>query len=162
MHHSISVRPACADDEQFLFRLFCSAHESQFASLDLPAEQMEQLLRMQFAARQNQYHDQYPNAEFDLVLNDGVSIGNLYAQRGPDEFVLIDITLLADYRNAGIGRRLIEDLVAEALAANKSLHAHVLKSNPAWRLWQRLGFRLVNDDGVYMRIEVPSGKIRKS
>ena len=89
-------------------------------------------------------------------------VGNFYTLRGPDEFVLIDITLLPEHRNAGIGAGLVQELIAQANAENEPLFAHVLKDNPAWRLWQRVGFRLVNDDGMYLRIEVPLEKIRKS
>jgi len=150
----VAVRAISASDAPFLFRLFCSAREDQFASLDLPGDQKEQLMRTQFDAQQYQYKNQYPDADFELVVNDGDSIGNFYALRGPEEFVLIDITLLPEYRNSGIGARLVRELIADAHTAKKSLHAHVLKQNPAWRLWQRLGFREVGDDGVYLAIEV--------
>ena len=162
MKNSITVRPICTTDEPFLFQLFCSAREDQFASLDLPLEQQEQLMQMQCQAQQQQYRGQFPNADFDLVLKYDVPIGNFYTLRGPDEFVLIDITLLPEHRNAGIGAGLVQELIAQANAANEPLLAHVLKDNPAWRLWQHLGFRLVNDDGMYLHIEVPLEKTRKS
>ena len=155
MKKSITVRPICVTDEPFLFRLFCSAREHQFASPGIPLDQKEQLMQMQFQAQQQQYRGQFPNAEFDLVLNNDVPVGNFYTLRGPGEFVLIDITLLPEHRNGGIGARLVQDLIAQANSENEPLSAHVLKDNPAWRLWQRLGFCLVNDDGMYLRIEVP-------
>lgn len=162
MKHSITVRPACATDEPFLFDVFCSVQKDQFASLEIPPDEKEQLMRIQFQAQQQQYRGQCPNADFDLVLNDGVPIGNFYALRGPDEFVLIDITLLPEHRNSGIGTMLVRDLILEAKSAEKPLLAHVQKQNPAWRLWHRLGFRLISDDGVYLAIEVPAGEFCKS
>jgi ribosomal protein S18 acetylase RimI-like enzyme len=81
--------------------------------------------------------------------------------RGPDDFVLIDITLLPEHRNSGIGAGLVRELIVQANAAHEPLRAHVLKQNPAWRLWQRLGFHLISDDGVYLAIEVPAGSICK-
>ena len=149
------MRPTGATDKAFLFRVFCSAQEGKFGSLSLPAVEKEQLLRMEFTAQLGQYHDQYPDADFNLLIVDDIPVGNFYAQYGPEEFVLIDITLLPEQRNSGVGTQLVRDLIAKANAARKPLHAHVLKANPAWRLWQRLGFRWVEDDGVYLRIEVP-------
>jgi ribosomal protein S18 acetylase RimI-like enzyme len=137
--NSVTLRPVCASDEDFLFRVFKSVHEQTFAMVEMPEEQKHELLRMQFVAQREQYRQQFPNADFDLILYGGTKIGNLYALRGPERFVLIDIALLPEYRNKGVG-------------TGKSLDAHVQKDNPAWRLWQRLGFEKAEDDGVYLRI----------
>jgi GNAT superfamily N-acetyltransferase len=152
----------CADDEAFLFSLFCSVREETFAALDVRAEQREQLLQIQFDAQGHQYRSQYPNADFDLVLCDGNPIGSLYALRGPDEFVLIDIALLPEHRNCGIGAKLVETLIRQANDFNKPLEAHVLRDNPAWHLWQRLGFEEVSDNGIYMRIRAPANHVKAS
>jgi GNAT superfamily N-acetyltransferase len=156
MRESVTLRPVCSNDEAFVLDLFRSAHKHTFASLDMPEEENE-LLRMQFKAQQSQYRSQYPDAHFDLVLKDEVAIGTLYAMRGPEKFVLIDIMLLAEHRNAGIGAKLVKKLIREANAAKKALQAHVLKTNPACRLWRRLGFEIVADDGVYLQIRVSAG-----
>lgn len=154
MQNSVTLWPISASDQDFLFDVFCSARAELIESLDLPDVQKAQLMRIQFQAQIDAYRNQYPNADFDLLMVDGKRAGNLYAQRGPDDFVLIDITLLPEHRNMGIGGTLVRQLLAEARAAGKALNAHVRKGNPAWRLWQRLGFRLVGDDGVYLAIEV--------
>ena len=128
--------------------------------LDLTLDQKDKLTRMQFRAQQYQYRSLYPHADFDLVLIDSEAIGNLYVQRGPHEFVLIDISLLPGHRNSGIGAGLVRKIIVDAKKAGRPLQAHVLKHNPAWRLWQRLGFHLVSDDGIYLRIEVSAGNSR--
>ena len=153
MHNSVTLWPISASDQDFLFDVFCSARAELIESLDLPDFQKAQLMRIQFQAQISAYKNQYPNADFDLLMVDGKSAGNLYAQRGPDNFVLIDITLLPEQRNKGIGGTLVWQLLEEARAAGKTLNAHVRKGNPAWRLWERLGFRIVSDDGVYYAIE---------
>ena len=157
----IKLRPTCAADEPFLYGLFCNTQSDQFASLDLPADQQEQLLKMQFGAQQQQYRNQFPDADFDVILDDAEPIGNLYALRGPESYVLIDISLLKEHRNSGIGAVLVGALIARAHGAGESLHAHVLKQSRAWRLWQRMGFELVDDDGVYFSIANPTATICK-
>ena len=155
MHHRIALRSIDDNDESLLFRVFCSVREDRFAALGLPAPQLEQLLSGQFKTQQSQYRSEFPAANFDLVVLDGKPIGNLYALHGPDAFFLIDVALLPQNRNSGIGAYLVRQLIAEARQASQPLRAQVLKGNPAWRLWQRLGFREVSDDGVYLGIEVP-------
>ena len=155
MIESITLRPIRADDDIFLFGLFSNAHEQDFALLDLPEEQKTAMLRMQFDAQQLQYHERYPRGNFDLVLKAEKTVGIIYTQRGPEEFVLIDIVLLPEFRNEGIGRALVAELIRQAQDEQKALTAHVRKNNSAWRLWQRLGFEAVGDDGVYLQIRVP-------
>lgn len=155
MQEPVTLRPVCAADEAFLFRVFRSVHKQTFAVLELSDEQKTELLRMQFTAQQEQYRIQYPRADFDLVLCDGVPVGSMYALRGPDEFVLIDIALLPEHRNSGIGKELVTTLIRQAKNEKKAVTAHVRCDNPAWRLWQRLGFEAVGDDGVYLQICVP-------
>lgn len=158
MRDSITLRPIHTDDEDFLFVLFKNAHEQDLGSADLPAEQKNTLLRMQFTARQHQYRERFPRGNFDLILEAGKPVGIIYTQRGPEEFVLIDIALLPELRNEGIGKELVSALIREAQDQQKAVTAHVRKDNPAWRLWQRLGFEIVGDDGVYLEIRVPFDK----
>jgi ribosomal protein S18 acetylase RimI-like enzyme len=152
----LRLRPAAAGDESFLFALFRSVRSAVLAELSVPEQQREQLLRMQFDAQQHQYHARFPSADFDIVLFRGVPVGRFYARRGPEDFVLIDIALLPEHRNSGIGGRLVGGLIAEARGAGKAVQAHVQRDNPAWRLWQRLGFEEVGDDGAYLRIRAPA------
>ncbi len=145
-----------AGDEEFLFHVFTSVYDATIASLEIPAEQKTELLRMQFTAQKTQYRSQFPMADFDLVLSNDKPIGSLFALRGPEKFVLIDISLLPEHRNCGIGGRLVTSLIQQANDARKPLQAHVLKNNPAWHLWQRLGFEEVDEDGMYLKICVPA------
>jgi len=148
-------RPATSDDEAYLFELFRSERAAQFAPLGLPPAQLDTLQRMQFEAREKQYRAQYPDADFDVVLHNRIPAGFFYAQAGPDEFVLIDILIHPAHRGKGIATELVNAMLASARAAKKPVKAHVLLDNPAWNLWRKLGFREVDSDGVYRRIEVP-------
>ena len=142
---SVSLRPVSSDDSEFLFRVFRLSHG---AELD------EQLCRLQFQARDNQYRTQYPSADYDVIMDGNEAIGYVYALRGPDAFALVDIALLPESQGTGIGSQLVGELIELAHAVKKPLRAHVLKHSPAWRLWQRLGFRQVSDDGIYLGIEI--------
>jgi ribosomal protein S18 acetylase RimI-like enzyme len=48
---------------------------------------------------------------------------------------------------------LLEDLLAEGDGAGKSVTIHVERMNPALRLYERLGFSLAEDKGVYLFLE---------
>jgi ribosomal protein S18 acetylase RimI-like enzyme len=157
----VTLRPVCDDDTDLLFRIFKSVNEPTFAALEMPSEQKDDLLNMQFVAQLGQYRQQYPSADYQVILVAGTEAGSMYTQRGPTEWVLIDIALLPEFRDQGIGSDLVRSLISEAHASSSQLDAHVRVDNPAWRLWQRLGFEAVYNDGVYLRIRVP-GPVRHS
>jgi ribosomal protein S18 acetylase RimI-like enzyme len=66
---------------------------------------------------------------------------------------IIDIALLPAWRGRGIGGRLLRGLQEEAAAGSKPLTIHVERMNPALRLYERLGFALREDKGVYLFLE---------
>ena len=108
---------------------------------------------MQFAAQHRSYLAQFPAADFLIILWHQRPIGRLYIERRTEEIRGIDIALLAAYRQAGIGTAILQDLLAEAARAGKPFRLHVTKLNPARRLYERLGFTTLVDDGVYLFME---------
>ena len=65
----------------------------------------------------------------------------------------MDIALLPAHRGQGIATCLLRDLQHQAAADDKSLTIHVESFNPARRLYQRLGFQVTEDKGVYQLME---------
>jgi ribosomal protein S18 acetylase RimI-like enzyme len=115
--------------------------------------QKQAFLRSQFNAQDAWWRENYAEASFHLILVDGEPAGRLYVHRGPSEIRIVDIALLPEYRGDGIGTRLLRELLDEADAAGKSVTIHVERLNPALRLYERLGFSLAEDKGVYLLLE---------
>ena len=107
---------------------------------------------MQFNAQRQQYDEVYPQAENGIVLRNDRPVGRMLVNRSEHEITLIDIALLPEYRNAGIGTDLVQKLLAEAFVARKPVRLHVWKSNPAMRLYERLGFSVVGDQSAYLEM----------
>jgi ribosomal protein S18 acetylase RimI-like enzyme len=146
-----TLRPATADDEAFLLHLFAGTRP-EFDLLNIEEGQKRALILMQFNAQRQQYDAVYPEAENSIILSHGRPIGRLLVDRGGSEVILIDIALLPDQRNSGIGTDLIRKLLAEAASARKAVRLHVFKSNPALRLYERLGFSRVGDQSMYFEM----------
>ena len=81
------------------------------------------------------------------------AVGRLYVARWTGEIRIVDIALLPEFCNRGIGTTLLRQLQAEAQDAGKPLRIHVERFNPALRLYDRLGFRQIEDKGVYLFLE---------
>lgn len=149
-----SLRPIAPGDHELLFRVYASTRAEELAAVDWSAEQREAFLRQQFAAQHAWYQQSYAGAAFDVVLaGDGRPAGRLYVARWPREIRLIDVALLPEFRRHGLGSALLGDLLGEARRTGKPVTIHVERMNPALRLYERLGFRLKEDKGVYLFLE---------
>ena len=136
--------------------LYASTREQEFAVANWDAIQWQTFLNLQFQAQSQHYKAAYPEADHSIVMLDESPIGRLIVDRGQREIIIVDITLSPERRNAGIGSNLLKTLIAEAAAANKTVRLHVLLTNPAARLYERLGFVRVSDDGVYAEMKLIS------
>lgn len=157
MDASLALRPATSEDDEFLFGLFRSAREAEFAALPGGDAVLEPLLRIQFRAQRLQYETAFPQAAHMIVLEQGRPAGRLLVDRSGTAFRLVDIALLPSLRNRGIGSVLIRDLMAQAAAADRPLALQVWKDNPAARLYRRLGFQVVAGGETYVQMEWRSG-----
>ena len=149
---SVTVRPATPDDEAFLFQLFATTRP-ELSLLNLEESQKLALIKMQFDAQRQQYDACYPQAEGGIILSGGQAVGRLLVDRSEREIILIDIALLPEHRNRGIGTGLIRKLLGDAASAGKAVRLHVLKSNPALRLYERLGFYRVEGQSMYFEMK---------
>lgn len=149
----ITLRPIAPGDEAFLYRVYASTREAELALVDWDEAQKEVFVTMQFTAQHRYYQEHYPDASFQLILANDQPAGRLYLHTGPEEIRIIDIALLTEYRNAGIGTSLLEDILRTAEEAGKPVSIHVERFNPAMRLYERLGFSTVSENGVYYLME---------
>jgi len=146
---ALELRPAISEDEPFLRNLFTTTRADELALMNWDESQKEAFVAMQFNAQSRQYVMSYPHAHNSIILWNDAPIGRLLLDRGEREFTLVDIALLPTHRRAGIGTHLIEGLLVEAAAVGKPVRLTVWHSNPAKRLYERMGFSAANNDGVY-------------
>ncbi|MDA8018188.1 MAG: GNAT family N-acetyltransferase [Thermoanaerobaculia bacterium] len=148
------LRPEIEADRPFLRRLYTSTRQSEMALLPHWSEQEKDVfLEQQFRAQSTYYAAQFPEASFDVVELEGKAIGRLYVDRRDDEIRLIDIALLPEYRGRGLGGELMAEVLAEGESKGLRVRIHVEHNNPAMRLYQRLGFEKLEEQGVYWLLE---------
>lgn len=150
---TITLRAVSEADEPFLFELYAGTRREELAPWNWPEAQVAAFLEMQFRAQRLSYADAFPGAEHNLVLEEGRPIGRLLVWRGPTAVHLVDLSLLPAARGRGTGSLLLRQLMQECAAAGMPLQLQVLTSNPARRLYLRLGFRRVGGDSMYDHME---------
>jgi ribosomal protein S18 acetylase RimI-like enzyme len=85
--------------------------------------------------------------EVRIILADGLDAGWLQTTEHDHSINLIQIHLKEQFRSAGIGSRLIRDLLRDAKSRKKSVALSVVRNNPALALYRRLGFKIVSSSG---------------
>ncbi len=146
----VSLRPVCAEDADFLRAVYAATRMEELALTDWSDAQKAAFCRQQFEAQDSHYRAHYPTAEYSVIERGGIGIGRLYVDRWEKEIRIMDIALLPEARGANIGTKLLTELQAQAATEGKSLTIHVENFNLARRLYERLGFREIENKGVYV------------
>ena len=136
-----ALRPATHEDEEFLFALHRSAMREY---VEATWGWDERWQRQHFATT-------YAPARHAVIVRSESTprdIGRISLTRHWRKIFLRDIELIATERNRGIGTAVIRALIALAAQDGRAVELHVLKCNPAQRLYARLGFEVIADDGA--------------
>ena len=149
----VTLRPVEPGDEAFLLQIYASVRAAELAQVPWSDAQRAAFISLQFEAQQLHYRTHNPTATHDIILLDRQPIGRLYVARRNSEIRILDITILPEHRNQGLGTPLIENLMKEAAGAGKPLTIYVESFNPSLRLFERLGFVKIEEDGVNLLME---------
>jgi GNAT superfamily N-acetyltransferase len=145
----VSLRVSGPEDEGFMRSVYAGTRDDELRIVNWTEEQKQAFVQMQFDAQRQHYLIHYPQAEYYVIEKEGKPIGRMIVDRSKSIIFLIDIALLPEYRNAGIGTTLMKDLMAEVEKKNGALRLHVETFNPVMKLYERLGFVKSGELGVY-------------
>ncbi len=145
-----SLRPIEETDMPFLREVYASTRQMELEQTDWSDEQKAAFLKMQFDAQHGHYQRHYNDARFCVIEVGGEDVGRLYCLDQAHDIRIVDITILPHYRNRGIGSRILNDILETGENKGIPVSIHVELTNPALKLYLRLGFEAVHSEGVYM------------
>ena len=136
------LRPARPEDFDYCARLYFEGMESTIKELNLDMDG-------QIAG----FRQRWDVTQVRIITLDGADIGWLQSFVEDDTLFLGQLFVDRTLRGRGIGTQLIKGLIEEAARAGRAVTLGVVKSNPALRLYERLGFRTTHEDErkFYMR-----------
>ncbi|HKV40305.1 MAG TPA: GNAT family N-acetyltransferase [Blastocatellia bacterium] len=144
----VRFRAAAPQDELFLIGVYGSTRAEELALTGWDDTQRAAFLKMQFDAQQTHYQKYYPSGEHLIIEVNHHPCGRLYVANIETEIRILDITILPESRNRGIGTTIVKELIAEAAANSKPLTIFVESFNPSRRLFERLGFEPSGEHGA--------------
>jgi GNAT superfamily N-acetyltransferase len=138
----ITLRPSRTEDFDFCAKLYFSGMEKVIRELNLDADAQAAGLREQWDSRQVR-----------IITVDGAEIGWLQSFDKDGSLFLAQLFVGGEYQGRGIGTEVVKRLIDEAALARMAVTLGVVKTNPAIRLYTRLGFRVAHEDDrkFYMR-----------
>jgi ribosomal protein S18 acetylase RimI-like enzyme len=141
---NIGLRPATSDDFAYCAKLYFAAMDATIRALGLDIDKHAAGFRERWSA-----------AETRIIMRDGADIGWLQAAEERDALFLKQLFVDAPLQRRGIGTQVTHRLIDEAARAGRAMTLGVVKTNPARRLYERLGFKVTHEDErkLYMRRE---------
>lgn len=144
---AFSLRPAEPADADFEHALYASTRDDL---RPLGPEVFDGLVGMQFRAQSMSIKLEHPDAEHKIVLVENLPVGRLVIDGAVDPIEVIDVALLPQYRGQGIGTSVLRGVLAQADRMGRAIMLHVEKQSRAVRLYERLGFVISGDVGMYV------------
>jgi ribosomal protein S18 acetylase RimI-like enzyme len=153
MSQVLTLRPARADDQEFLYRLFSSVYSEKLNGVVLNLEEKNSLVGFMYEGFSRHYRTIGPAADDRIVLLNSDCIGRMILLQTHEEIRLADLAILPEYRQRGIGSALIGQLQTESLMSNRPVRLQVARFDRALRLYQRLGFYKIDVAEPYLHLE---------
>lgn len=150
---SITLRPALPDDAPFLFEVYASSRGDDLIAIGWEAEPIRTFLETQYAAQQVFLKNDYPQTDDSIIMLESERIGRIVVLRSEREIRLVDIALLPQYRNTGIGTHLVRGLMGEARQLQLPFRLQLIRSNPAVALFEELGLVRTGETGSHYQME---------
>ncbi|HEY3025537.1 MAG TPA: GNAT family N-acetyltransferase [Pyrinomonadaceae bacterium] len=149
----LTQRETVPEDEAFLFQVYLSSRGDDLTEMGWDAERVRNFLETQYAAQQRFLKANYPQGEDRIITLDTQPIGRIVVERNDQEIRVVDIALLPQYRNSGIGTYLIRELLTEAARLGKPFRTQVIRSSAALGLFERLGIVKIGETGSHYQME---------
>jgi ribosomal protein S18 acetylase RimI-like enzyme len=136
------LRPARPEDFEYCASLYFAGMEETIQTLNLDR-----------AAQVANFRKRWAVPQVRIITLDGADIGWLQTATEDDALFLAQLFVAPAFQRQGIGTEVLEHLIGEAASACHAVTLGVVKTNPALRLYERLGFRITHDDHrkFYMR-----------
>ena len=137
-----AFRPACPEDFDYCARLYFEGMENIIKELNLNMD-----------AQVAGFRQRWDVTQVRIITLDGTDIGWLQSFAKDDALFLGQLFVDSTLRRQGIGTEVVKGLIDESAKAGRAVTLGVVKTNPALRLYERLGFRTTHEDErkFYMR-----------
>jgi GNAT superfamily N-acetyltransferase len=131
----IALRAATTEDFEYCKRLY-------FAGMKRIIEELHLDMNAQSASLQESWIPK----QVRIITVDSSDVGWLQSRMQDDGLFVVQLFVEGPFQGRGIGTEVMNRLIGEAAHLNQPVRLAVVKSNPAARLYERLGFHTTHQD----------------
>lgn len=146
-NHRIIFRPAKDEDREWLWTLKRATMREYVAAV----------FGWEDEAQRRMFEAKFEPARLRIIQSEGRDVGLLEYEERADHFFLARLEILPVFQNRGIGSAVIGAVIETAQAEAKGVRLQVLRSNPARRLYERLGFLPEEETATHCRMRREPG-----
>lgn len=158
----ISLRPLQPDEENYWREVFFDSVGGRFSALGMSGEQLNSLLEFQFQAQNTDYRTNYKKASNDVILFNDERAGRLIYSTEHSDLHIVDLAILSAFRNRGISTKILQWFFKQSRQSGLPVRLYVEKLNPAFKLYERLGFKIAADVNSHFQLEWRASEQKKS
>jgi ribosomal protein S18 acetylase RimI-like enzyme len=140
----IEMRQTTADDVDLFWRIFRASMKGYISQAR--GEWNEE-------REEAQFRYQLDLAASRIIRAKNLEVGFIMAPTRDGALWIHTICIDPEHQNKGIGTEVMRSVVGEAKERTMALYLSVLKVNPARRLYERLGFRVVEETRHHFRMQ---------
>lgn len=96
--------------------------------------------------------------DMKIITLDNKDIGITTFYEENDIYVVGMIAIHPDYQNNGIATNIINNYIKTAQNEKKKIIIKTYKENPARKLYERLGFKIYNEDNTHVHMSIDYSK----
>jgi GNAT superfamily N-acetyltransferase len=135
MDAQIYFRSANAADFDYCANLYFAGMEKTMCELGLDARRQLTNFRQRWAA-----------GETRIIVREGMDVGWVQSRIEGDSIFVAQLFVERSWQGRGTGTHVMACILDEAARAGRGVTLGVVKTNPALRLYERLGFRTTHED----------------
>jgi ribosomal protein S18 acetylase RimI-like enzyme len=139
MLSSLGYRSATESDIDFLYALRVATMK----------EYVDKTWGWDDTFQQSIFRKNYVPAKVQILTFDGQDIGMLSVEERDEDIFLKTVEIHPAFQSQGIGTAIISQILADGVKKGKSVRLQVLKVNPAKRLYDRLGFSVIEETSTH-------------
>lgn len=128
-------RKALETDIEYLLQLRKETMDEHLINSGIISNDEDQLLRINYLFDQAK-----------IVMLNNQNVGLLKLDEKENRIEIVQIQIDPKFQKKGLGQQIIKEVIKNALAEKKELVLSVLKANPAKELYERLGFKIIDED----------------
>ena len=137
-----SLRPAAERDFDFLYNLKVACLK-EYVTATYGWDEQDQLRR---------FSDSFDPSSTEIIVVKEQDVGQISLEEQASEIFIAGIYILPAWQNLGLGSTVLKDVLSRGAERGTGVRLQVLKVNPASRLYERIGFTVVEETDTHYKM----------